>query len=1242
MADDRFIAYFAVIGVGDQLCLSPSLELENESSDIDIFKASIEQRYPVEDYEDAPLPEHLPIFCFPAGLTLSATEKPPTFFCFTLTDLMGDRFYGACLHTYERLVLGNQKSEEPTVTSASISEDDSPPSEDETENSHGKDHSNENDTQEVKHNEAPINLGENQWAPKCLCILSRHPFYSTFRDCLRELFLVYRMSKDLPLEAYVNYLAKVVPLPKPGATVSFQLFHRRLTATHPTQLYFPPSDYSISCLFDCLGISKTLKLFSCVLAEQKIIFISSYYTMLTIAAEAITQLLLPFHWHHIFIPILPRDLLNFIEAPTPFIVGVHADNKQYVSEFSSFCTIVDLDLAQIYTGKVCSIPEHEEQILEQKLKRILTPQLVDMDLAFPLPEPMKAVGCNYGSSAMQPLSGDIYLNTQLKIAFLQFFISLFEDYRRYISFIRKFPEPVTIFNKAKYIKDHPNAVEFLTMFLETQAFTMFLEQHHQKPCNIFEEVIRAKQKNIPLSTLLFDDNSHLPPNQRLVEIPRVIDLYSKLESYQATLEAYRKNLGESKTHQFPVLRSELFPNPRGYSIELSESTKETTRPISGNFGLESSVSLDPPRDPAGSFITECVEQIVSGQKPLSKNQSSLLDDLLKLDSSRIVFATCLKNHSDQNRGVITELKPLYFDDLVLLTRRALEEANNSNDFSSPLLLISCSGGYRGAESGLFLHERFKDLSVWQNKYFWEAAFFDSVARERQALPIHFKVGDVSKRWDELSDSDQNDFKTKEANLLFGVLGSFALHMLNTGIAASEASMFLQQMSRLCDLDAQQGDELQTLVNNVKQINDILYQPRTTKRSRSEAREEGNAIRLNYFTSSKRNELDSTTLYRRLLAQKRSHQGMCIDELPSELPFTTLRTLYGHKKGISSLAVKYPHLASGSVNGEIKLWDLNANTYSEFTFQHHTDRITAILILDSLLITASQDSKVIIWDSTTGKIKHHFTEHTGAINSLDNIGDLLLSSSEDNSICLWSISGGKLNHKFVGHLGAVTCCKFLDQERFVSCSKDKTIRLWNVSSKDAIKILEGHQDWVKAIAVSAKLIVSCSFDHTARIWDISSGECLHVLSGHSGTITCLDFNDSVVATGSSDATVRIWDIQTGQQLHVFSDNTDEVSCLQLNSKLQKVFAGNFDSTTRCWEYVSGKPAGVFSGHTDWVYSIAVCHLPKRKDAHDSQKKVSSSHLVISGSWDNTIRVWERYGKESGKKKKKFSHMFKTYK
>ncbi len=44
--------------------------------------------------------------------------------------------------------------------------------------------------------------------------------------------------------------------------------------------------------------------------------------MLTYAAETITSLMFPFAWHHIYIPILPSDLLDYLEAPTPFLIGV--------------------------------------------------------------------------------------------------------------------------------------------------------------------------------------------------------------------------------------------------------------------------------------------------------------------------------------------------------------------------------------------------------------------------------------------------------------------------------------------------------------------------------------------------------------------------------------------------------------------------------------------------------------------------------------------------------------------------------------------------------------------------------------------------------------------------------------------------------------------------------------------------------------------------------------------------------
>ena len=94
-----------------------------------------------------------------------------------------------------------------------------------------------------------------------------------------------------------------------------------------------------------------LRLFASVLAEQKIIFTSKYFTMLTIAAETITQLLLPFRWHHIFIPILPRELLGFVEAPTPYIIGVDSKYKAEISNISG-TTLVDLDTGTIDTSEV--------------------------------------------------------------------------------------------------------------------------------------------------------------------------------------------------------------------------------------------------------------------------------------------------------------------------------------------------------------------------------------------------------------------------------------------------------------------------------------------------------------------------------------------------------------------------------------------------------------------------------------------------------------------------------------------------------------------------------------------------------------------------------------------------------------------------------------------------------------------------------------------------------------------------
>ena len=64
--------------------------------------------------------------------------------------------------------------------------------------------------------------------------------------------------------------------------------------------------------------------------------------------------------------------------------------------------------------------------------------------------------------------------------------------------------------------------------------------------------------------------------------------------------------------------------------------------------------------------------------------------------------------------------------------------------------------------------------------------------------------------------------------------------------------------------------------------------------------------------------------------------------------------------------------------------------------------------------------------------------------------------------------------------------------------------------------------------------------------------------------------------------------------------------------KRIVSGSFDNTVRLWEADSGKPIGEpMKGHTNVVYSVAFSPDGKR---------------IVSGSCDNTLRLWEA---DSGK-------------
>jgi len=118
---------------------------------------------------------------------------------------------------------------------------------------------------------------------------------------------------------------------------------------------------------------------------------------------------------------------------------------------------------------------------------------------------------------------------------------------------------------------------------------------------------------------------------------------------------------------------------------------------------------------------------------------------------------------------------------------------------------------------------------------------------------------------------------------------------------------------------------------------------------------------------------------------------------------------------------------------------------------------------------------------------------------------------------------------------------------VSASRDKTLRIWDVTTGYCVKTLQGHSDWVRDVAASpdGRFLFSGGNDQIPRLWDISSAETKATFLGHEHVVECVAFapptsykyfatlaglrkpppvssSAEFVATGSRDKNIRLWD------------------------------------------------------------------------------------------------------------------------
>ncbi|KAJ5907905.1 hypothetical protein N7495_000587 [Penicillium taxi] len=216
------------------------------------------------------------------------------------------------------------------------------------------------------------------WIPRAYGILGRESTMTSFwKEWLKAIVVPMtegiqhvpapstRMGVWQPLERYVMNLCTEAFCPVSSKTqVELAIRELRLFARQEATNELPGSrNTDLYALFRTLSVPNIVILFEYALTDSRIIFLSSHTSMLYLATRALVDLLFPIQWTGVLIPVLPARLIQALEAPCPYIVGIERRYEKVELPTDDF-VLVDLDCDMIEsTIRPTSLPRHQRRKL---------------------------------------------------------------------------------------------------------------------------------------------------------------------------------------------------------------------------------------------------------------------------------------------------------------------------------------------------------------------------------------------------------------------------------------------------------------------------------------------------------------------------------------------------------------------------------------------------------------------------------------------------------------------------------------------------------------------------------------------------------------------------------------------------------------------------------------------------------------------------------------------------------------